>query len=343
MWLGGSRPPQLAAYQDYDPYNTVVTASAAGILPQFGSVDTRLQFSPSFVFETFVAKDSLPNGLLGSVTTRIARGALQCHGLSLTPAAESSAAYSASNPGPLQVSEMPYQQSMNPQSINSPLPVGKKETLKFHGRRTASINPNSFTTENNGQYMSYFGWRFISSFVKSDFDAQQSYSPEILNPDDELVIGLDAGTFGPPDLDSDDLVGDNKLPSTHLPAGLDSAGNRRLFKNTYLKEEYRKTLSDSRLRILTGEAEIILVGDYLQDELPIIVKNQELVGNNVSSFYGDKFISDQSFLFNAELLSGSLFTRVYSGTEGPQGLLDGNATPGSARRFVLDAGARRAI
>jgi len=295
------------------------------------------------VFETFVAKDSLPNGLLGSVTTRIARGALQCHGLSLTPAAESSAAYSASNPGPLQTSEMPYQQSMDPQSINSPLPVGKKETLKFHGRRTASINADSFTTENNGQYMSYFGWRFISSFIRSDFDGEQTYSPTILNPDDELVIGLDAGTFGPPDLDSDDLVGDNRLPSTHLPAGLNSAGNRRLFKNTHLKEEYRKTLTDSRLRILTGEAEIVLVGDYLQDELPIIVKNQELAGNNVSSFYGDKFISDQSFLFNAELLSGSLFTRVYSGTEGPQGLLDGNTTPGSARRFVLDAGARRTI
>lgn len=342
MWLGGSRPPQLAAYQNYDPYDTVVTASSAGVLPQFGSVDTRLQFSPSFVFEAFVGKDSLSNGLLGSVSTKIARGALQCHGLSLAPAAESSPAYSASNPGPLDTSEMIYQQSMNPQSVNSPLPVGKKETLKFHGRRTASINPDSFTTENNGQYMSYFGWRFISSFVKSDFDAQQSYSPEILNPEDELVIGLDAGTFGPPDLDSDDLVGDNRLPSTHLPAGLGSAGNRRLFKNTFLKEEYRKTLTDSRLRILTGEAEIILIGDYLQDELPIIVKNQELVGNNVSSFYGEKFISDQSFLFNAELLSGSLFTRVYSGTEGPQGLIDGNATPNSARRFVLDAGARRA-
>jgi hypothetical protein len=140
------------------------------------------------------------------------------------------------------------------------------------------------------------------------------------------------------------LVGDNEGPTTGTPAsGLGPLGSNRLFKNTHMKEYYRKTLSDSRLKILTGDAEIVLIGDFLRNDSSTYVERSTPEGVGITRVIGNDPILDQNNLFNLDLLSGSMFTRIFTGSEGPQGLIDGNTTPESARRFFKDAGTRRDI
>ena len=94
-------------------------------------------------------------------------------------------------------------------------------------------------------------------------------------------------------------------------------------------------MTDSYLQIMSGEAELTLIGDFLQDGVPVSPTRGTQLGGDISSVYGDEPIVDRLFGFNAELLSGSLFTRIFSGSEGQEGVIAGT------RKFVRDGGARR--
>jgi hypothetical protein len=332
-WFGGSRPAQIAASEAVDPYDTVrVPSNNDNDLKVRGSVDTNIHITTNFVDDV---KQEVDNDGFTRYGVRLSRGSIQSQGLSLVP---------IGNSGSADPTKFTTQMPIDPQSVNSPVPAGGKANVELRGRETNFDNPNDFTTSFGGTYGGYYGWRFISSFQIGDFNEQQQYSPAILDPQDELIIGLDAGTFGPPDLDADSLVGDNEGPTTGTPAsGLGPLGSNRLFKNTHMKEYYRKTLSDSRLKILTGDAEIVLIGDFLRNDSSTYVERSTPEGVGITRVIGNDPILDQSNLFNLDLLSGSMFTRIFTGSEGPQGLIDGNTSPESARRFFKDAGTRRDI
>ena len=95
------------------------------------------------------------------------------------------------------------------------------------------------------------------------------------------------------------------------------------------------------MKILTGEAEIVLIGDFLQDQIPTNVGRSLPTGEGITQIIGDAPVVDQNLLFNLDLLSGSLHTKIFTGSEGPQGLIDGQTSPELARRFFKDAGTRR--
>jgi hypothetical protein len=239
----------------------------------------------------------------------------------------------------LSPSKFTAQIPLDPQSVNVQSAYGRLEQ-KFFGRKPAlnGGDANNWTEVDNEAYMGRFGWRFISSFSLSNFSESQIYSPEILEPEDELIIGLDAGTFGPPDLDVDDVL----VPgSVGLAEGDTGANALRLFKNTYLKEDYRYTLADSRLQILPGEAEIVLIGDFLEDQSPVALNRDTPGGVGISIVIGDDLITDKNFLYTADLLSGSIYTRIFTGSQGPAGLIEGNSDATKARRFYFDQGTRR--
>ena len=332
-WFGGTRPPQIASSETADPYDTVrVPSNNDNDTKVRGSVDTNIHNTANYVDDVRLELDDEGFTRYG---VRLSRGSFQSQGVSLIPLAEKR---------PADPNRFMTQISIDPQSFTSPIPAGVKVNSSLRGRLTNFNDPNAFTTSYENTYGGYYGWRFISSFQIGDFSEQQSYSPTILDPHDELILGLDAGTFGPPDLDTDDLVADNAGPTTGTSAtGLDESGTKRLFKNTHLKEDYRSTLPHSRLKILTGEAEIILIGEFLSDKSPLYVGRSSPQGNGISQIIGNDPVVDKSFLFNLDLLSGSSFTRVFTGSEGPQGLIDGNSAPNSARRFFKDAGTRRDI
>jgi len=330
-WFGGTRPPQIAASEAVDPYDTVrIPSNNDNDLKVRGSVDTNIHITTNYVDDV---KQEIDDGGFTRYGVRLSRGSIQSHGLTLAPIGNSG----SSDPTKFRV-----QTSIDPQSVNCPIPAGGKANTLLRGRMTDFDNPNGFTTSYGDTYGGYYGWRFISSFEIGDFNEQQQYSPTMLDPQDELIIGIDAGTFGPPDLDADDLIADNAGPTAGTsPSGLGPAGNKRLFKNTHMKEYYRKTLTDSRLKILTGDAELILVGDFIQDRSPTYIARSTPQGEGITRIIGDDPVLDKDYLYNLDLLSGSMHTRIFTGSEGPQGLIDGNTNPDSARRFYLDAGTRR--
>lgn len=330
-WFGGSRPAQIASSEAVDPYDTVrLPSNNNNDLKVRGSVDTNIHNTTSWVDDVKLEIDDDGFTRYG---VRLSRGSFQSQGLSLVP---------LGNSGSAEPARFMTQMSVDPQTVNSPVPAGGQANVSLRGRLTSFDDPNGFTTSYDNTYGGYYGWRFISSYQIGDFTEQQQYSPTLLDPHDELVLGLDAGTFGPPDLDADDLVADGEGPTTgYSAAGLEPGGIKRAFKNTHLKEDYRKTLPHSRLKILTGEAEIILIGDFLQDQIPSNVGRSTPTGEGITQIVGDSPVVDQSLLFNLDLLSGTLHTKIFTGAEGPQGLIDGQTSPESARRFFKDAGSRR--
>lgn len=353
-WFGGTRPPLLAAGTatggkatgnlESDPYDAVLPLpSNLTINP--GTVDAFLTYAPAWAYS-----GSIESTTLGWEISKIVlnRSPAQCHGISINPAA------SKVNGLPNRVLKeklFTQQISLDADSVNSITPTSNEPSFDLHGRKSlAQLPPNNYGLTTNNTYMGLYGWRFISSFQMSDYSAEQTYSPALLHPDDELILGLDAGTFGPPDLDSSDQdVFDNVLntlinnvqeldETSPPPPGL---REKRFHKLTHLREDYRLTMPHSRLRILSGDAELVLIGDFLENDTVKIPQRSSPIAGSISSYYGDAPISDVSYLYSPELMSGSLFTRVFTGSEGPTGVLDGNNDPSLARRFYLDLGARR--
>ena len=321
QWAGCTRPLQIHSTIQNDPFDTT-TLNGSQFHP--GRLDTSANYLPSSVYN-ITTEDQSVAGVTFSVTrAQLPFGQTQQYGISMTPAATSSTLFGDSA---IPLESFYAQPQIDPSSVNASIVVPKQKSLvNYFGRISSTVDKNSWSIKNpDNSYMGELGWRFISSFQKSDYSEQQIYSPSILYPEDELIIGLDAGTFGPPDLDADTVaeVGDAY-----------DATSTRFYKNTYLKEDYRKLLSDSFMKIRTGEAELILIGDFIADESPIRVSRAIQISGDVSSFYGETAITDQSYLFNADLMSGSMMTRVFTGPEGPTGVLSGE------RRFYRDAGAR---
>jgi hypothetical protein len=328
------------ANYDIDPYDTVPPIPAnSTVIP--GTIDAILSYSPSWAAQAGASLKSPQNQWYES-DFAISRGPGQSHGISMLPHASKILGLAS---GQLTIDKIPHQMSFDHQSTEAPIPIGGESETPFMGRQTYVNSPPEFyTVSTNGEYMGLYGWRFISSFQRAGQSAQQTYAPTILEPGDELILGLDAGTFGPPDLDLADDLGDGVLGGYPPPANsLDESSSgikKRLHKLTYLKEDYGLTLPHSRLKILTGDAELILIGDFISDESSNSYKNNQ-VGDNVTSYYGDAPVSDVNLLYTSDLLSGTLFTRVFTGSEGQLGVVDGNSDPDLARRFYLDLGARR--
>jgi hypothetical protein len=308
--------------------------SPLGIMP--GQVDSLAMMGPTFV-DTARIVHEVNQSYYSNNQARFnaSRGPIQAHGVSILPSFVVNDEVDS-----LKYRNFDFQQNPDPQSINSCYPASNYSNPKFYGRKTYyDPDANSWDVEHHSKYMGYFGWRFISSFQIGDMTETQTYSPTILEPEDELIIGLDAGTFGAPDIDIDSLIPDGQGPTKSLPhgTGLDYSETEKSHKDTVLKEDYRFLLADSSIKIQTGIAELVLIGEYLQNNKPISLSRDIPISTEIGRFYGEEYASDKNFLYNADLLSGSMFTRVFTGNEGPSGVLDGS------RRYYHDAGSRRKI
>jgi hypothetical protein len=234
-WVGGTRPPQFASSNDNDPYDTIRAGGDTFFGYASGTIDVQVPYAPSLAQLTII--DSAVSGALQSVSYAPPIGQVQSLGIAMFPASKDNMVDEIPT---LTENRLQYQQPIDPSSINCPIPAGKFEEIRWYGRRAITESPargpagvgtadgichiNEHADEDKN-YMGYYGWRFISAFQMTDFSSRQTYNPVILDPNDELILGLDAGTFGPPDLDTDDLPGDGQGPGD--PAGSEIPGRQR--------------------------------------------------------------------------------------------------------------------
>ena len=141
-------------------------------------------------------------------------------------------------------------------------------------------------------------------------EGRNIYSPYVLLPDDELVLGLDAGVTPPPDV----VPYHGKNLTDYNPSGGHKSKNEA-FINQVLKEKIWHYAGNSYMRILPGDAEIILIGDYTRDN-KTKEKNRPISSTLVSTIVGDEFVSDgydnsetSAYVgtYQSQIITGSMF------------------------------------
>ena len=201
-----------------------------------------------------------------------------------------------------------YQIPIDPRSVNVPTVAPGNSSVPFDILDIAlSIFGGDYT-----RVYEYYGALYsalnVSPFQYSP-KASQVYSPYLLLPDDELIIGLDAGTFGPPDQAT------NSLSSTIITSSL--------------KEAYRFAMADSWMQILSGDAEIKLIGEYLRDGSAIFSSKASNSTNGITNPVGMYQITDEFRARTLSELSGTLFDRVMVGSPGIVGIANSSRKIGS--------------
>ena len=152
----------------------------------------------------------------------------------------------------------------------------------------------------------------------------QVQSEYILFPEDELVLGLDAGVTPPPDVapaygnswDPDRLINDGAPDS--IPASVPAV-------QPILKEEIWHHAGASYLRILGGEAELILIGDYLENSKASNISRTNFIPGVTQ--IGDYKKLDSFDIVEPDYLLGTYRSNIMAGN--------------FPNRYVADDGSRR--
>jgi len=134
------------------------------------------------------------------------------------------------------------------------------------------------------------------------------YNPYILLPEDELVLGLDAGITPPPDIApyfGKNLTDYNENGS-NKPA-------QKAFVNPILKEQIWHYAGNSYMRILPGSAEMILIGDYIRDGEKVEMI-RTINSSNMSTTIGNDPVLDQYDNAEVSAYVGTYQSQVITGT-----------------------------
>ena len=204
-----------------------------------------------------------------------------------------------------------YQIPVDPRSVNVPTiaPGGRSIPESLVG---IFLNPNLGDSVYALTYAMYTaGPPQVSNL------AQQVYSPYILMPDDELILGLDAGTFGPPD----------QSPNSAMTSSL--------------KDAYRFAMADSWLQVLRGDAEIKLIGEYVRDGSSLFSARSSNSTNGITSPIGMYQITDEFRSRTIQELSGTIFDRVMIGQSGVPGVANGTRKIGTSLATRRNLGSSR--
>ena len=204
-----------------------------------------------------------------------------------------------------------YQIPVDPRSVNVP-------TVAPGGRSIPESLVGMFLTPNLGDSIYGLSYTIYTAGPPQVSPlSQQVYSPYILMPDDELILGLDAGTFGPPD----------QAPNPAMTSSL--------------KDAYRLAMADSWMQVLRGDAEIKLIGEYVRDGSPLFSSKASNSTNGIKSPVGMYQITDEFRSRTIQELSGTIFDRIMSGSAGVTGLSDGSRGIGGSLAIRRDLGSSK--
>ena len=145
-------------------------------------------------------------------------------------------------------------------------------------------------------------------------------SEYLLFPEDELVLGLDAGVTPPPDIAPayDKFEADFRIgtqfgnPITRQNTNDVSATTPAV--QPILKENIWHHAGASYLRILSGEAELILIGDYVQNESAAVITRTSILPG--TTLIGDELITDEFDIAESDALNGTYRSDILTGTIG---------------------------
>jgi hypothetical protein len=127
-------------------------------------------------------------------------------------------------------------------------------------------------------------------------------------PEDELVLGLDAGITPPPDIAP--LFGKNLYDA--VTSGQEREPQTAMI-NSILKNEIWHYAGNSYLRILPGSAELLLVGNYIREDTKVEY-SKNIKSTNISNVIGDSLISDRFENSEFDAYVGTYITQNLTGS-----------------------------
>ena len=133
------------------------------------------------------------------------------------------------------------------------------------------------------------------------------YNPYVLLPEDELILGLDAGITPPPDVAP--TLGKPMPDKNEIGDHKDSQSP---FINPILREQIWHYSGNSYMRILPGKAEIILVGDYVNNGSKIL-RNRDVLSPDISTIVGDDPIMDTYENSETDAYFSTMHSQVFAG------------------------------
>jgi hypothetical protein len=133
------------------------------------------------------------------------------------------------------------------------------------------------------------------------------YNPYILLPEDELVLGLDAGITPPPDVAP--VFGKNLYDEVR--GGRKRAAQTAMI-NPILKNQIWHYAGNSYLRVLPGSAQLLLVGNYIREDNKIEY-NRSKQFPDVTTVIGNDLITDQYENAEYDAYAGTYITQNFGG------------------------------
>jgi hypothetical protein len=175
-----------------------------------------------------------------------------------------------------------------------------------------SISPNfgvfSIGSLKNASFADIVSSVTIGYAANSPAAGRNVYNPYILLPEDELVLGLDAGISSPPDIAP--IMGKNLYDQ--IPIG-QKRSKQTAMVDSILKNNIWHYAGNSYLRVLPGNAELLLIGDYIKDDSRSL-NNKKINSSNISTVIGDNFISDQFETSEADAYAGTYISQNFDGS-----------------------------
>tara|TARA_R110002020_G_scaffold37124_5_gene112013 strand:+ start:6786 stop:11894 length:5109 start_codon:yes stop_codon:yes gene_type:complete len=134
-------------------------------------------------------------------------------------------------------------------------------------------------------------------------------SPYVLLPDDEIIIGIDAGIASTMTTGTYGTGNPNDWNET-----FDKTNDRKGFPGTTSQEDI-SIISGSFLKVMTGDASITLFGSLIKENREKLFSlNQNLTSDAIHEDTGETIVSDQFLLSDRRQVSGSYCSQLVFGS-----------------------------
>ena len=207
-------------------------------------------------------------------------------------------------------------------NIDSMSPILQRTSLvdSMKNKTLLSVSPSTLKASGSS-FIENLASLLSGYVVPTEGNAHVS-SEYLLFPEDELVLGLDAGVTPPPDIapahdkfEADFRIGnDSMLFGELVRTSTDDVSATVPAVQPILKENIWHHAGASYLRILSGEAELILIGDYVQNESAAVITRTSILPG--TTLIGDELITDEFDVAESDALNGTYRSDILTGTIG---------------------------
>jgi hypothetical protein len=308
VWFGGTRQPSIAIEGEYIPPNCAYSSSITSYF-QFDNKKIESTANSNLQFEQYFIWNSSPEKIINLGSTaptfdiELARTGLANYSLIEEPL-KSQIGMIFDGRGKLNTFEeraLPIASTVfkRTEIVNSSV-----EDLESSNPNTGSFSIGSLKSSSFGDVVSSLTTGYAAC---SRSGLRQVYNPYVLLPEDELVLGLDAGVTPPPDIAP--LFGKNLYDAVDSSLGREP---QKAMINPIIKNDIWHYAGNSYIRVLPGEAQLLLIGDYIKDERKIEYSKTKR-SPNISVVIGENLISDKFETSEYDAYAGTYITQNFTG------------------------------